>query len=156
MAEGVVVLDVTVPRVVVDMLARGVIIRASAVPSEARGATKKTRAVKARETIGAPAIAGALALALVASPLAARAEDANFGVDYDAATKQTYNVREQRAKKPAKEYKQFVAPTREAPEPKAKPAPKEGGGFSLPSFSLPSISLPSFGGDAAESTESSE
>lgn len=133
-----------------NTLAHGVIARTIATPREARGDAKPAAGAvtKAR-----PAVAGAVALALVASPLAALAEEANFGVDYDAASKKTYNVREKYAKKPEKVYKTFVAPTREAATPKAKPAPKEGGGFSLPSFSLPSISLPSFGGDAAESSE---
>ena len=80
----------------------------------------------------------------------------DVGVEYEAATNQTYNVRETYAKKAPKQYKKFERKEREAAAPRPKKA--GGGGFSLPSFSLPSFDMPAipdFGGgdDGAASDE---
>ncbi len=76
----------------------------------------------------------------------------DVGVEYEAATNQTYNVRETYAKKAPKQYKKFERKQREAAAPRPKKA--GGGGFSLPSFSLPSFDMPAIpdfgGGDDGE------
>ena len=76
----------------------------------------------------------------------------DVGVEYEAATNQTYNVREKYAKKAPKQYKKFERKEREEAAPRPKKA--GGGGFSLPSFSLPSFDMPAIpdfgGGDDGE------
>ena len=76
----------------------------------------------------------------------------DVGVEYEAATNRTYNVRDKYAKKAPKQYKKFERKEREEAAPRPKKA--SGGGFSLPSFSLPSFDMPAIpdfgGGDDGE------
>ena len=77
----------------------------------------------------------------------------DVGLEYEAATNQTYNVRDKYAKKAPKQYKKFERKEREEAAPRPKKA-SGGGGFSLPSFSLPSFDMPAIpdfgGGDDGE------